>query len=237
MAKRFVDTEMFSDDWFMDLSKDGKIMWFYLITMCDHAGIFKLNEKLCSFHTGIADPLSIIKQLGNRIVRVREHLFFIPKFIDFQYPNFPNSKVRQQESAVAILEKYGLLSNGLIILPEDLSKSYGSDSGIFKGGTGEKEINIAFDVFWEAYDKKEDRVKCEKKWKALTNDEREACINAVPVYVQSTPDKKFRKNPATYLNNKSWNNEIISGQDGVQSRPYVPPQTPWYIKKDYKQPV
>jgi len=31
----------------------------------------------------------------------------------------------------------------------------------------------------------------------------------VPKYVLSTPDKKYRKAPTTYLNNKSFNDEII----------------------------
>ena len=97
-------------------------------------------------------------------------------------------------------------------------------------------INISFDVFWDAYDKKEDRVKCERKWNGLTDAEREACMVAVPAYVRSTPDKKFRKNPATYLNNKSWTNEIISNT-APAARPYTPPQTPSYINKNYVQPV
>ena len=100
-----------------------------------------------------------------------------------------------------------------------------------------EEINIAFDVFWEAYGKKVDRVKCERKWKGLTNVEREYCITAVPVYIQSTPDKKFRKNPATYLNNKSWTNEIITKPSTSQARAYVPPKTPSYINPNYVQPV
>lgn len=100
----------------------------------------------------------------------------------------------------------------------------------------DSNINISFDVFWDAYDKKEDRVKCERKWNGLTDAEREACMVAVPAYVRSTPDKKFRKNPATYLNNKSWTNEIISNSTPV-ARPYVPPQTPSYINKNYVQPV
>jgi len=82
-----------------------------------------------------------------------------------------------------------------------------------------------------------DRVKCERKWKGLTNAEREACITAVPVYIQSTPDKKFRKNPATYLNNKSWTNEIITKPSTSQARAYVPPKTPSYINPNYVQPV
>ena len=67
---------------------------------------------------------------------------------------------------------------------------------------------MPFNVFWQLYNKKQDRIKCEKKWSRLTNKEREACIAAIPAYVNSTPDIQYRKNPATYLNNKSWENEI-----------------------------
>ena len=69
---------------------------------------------------------------------------------------------------------------------------------------------VPFEKFWNLYDKKEDRIKCEGKWNRLTNKERENCITNLPAYIVSTPDKQFRKNPATYLNNKSWENEIIS---------------------------
>ena len=71
-----------------------------------------------------------------------------------------------------------------------------------------KVLNVPFETFWNLYNKKQDRVKCETKWKRLTNKEREACIKAIPAYVKSTPDVQYRKNPATYLNNKSWENEI-----------------------------
>ena len=73
-----------------------------------------------------------------------------------------------------------------------------------------KELNVEFDKFWDLYDKKEDRDKCEKKWNSLTNNEREEIMQKLPPYIQATPDKKFRKNPITYLNNKSWNNEIVA---------------------------
>ena len=43
MAKRFIDTEIFNDDWFMELSKDAKLFYIFYITNCDHAGILKLN--------------------------------------------------------------------------------------------------------------------------------------------------------------------------------------------------
>lgn len=128
MSKRFIDTGIFDDDWFMDLSKDAKLLWVYFITKCDHAGILKLNEKLCRVQTDIKDLTGTIKQLGNRLVTVSEHLYFIPKFIEFQYPGFPNSKVRQQISAVEILTKYNLFKDGKLTLSKELVKSYENDT-------------------------------------------------------------------------------------------------------------
>jgi len=133
MAKRFIDTGIFDDDWFMELSKDSKLLWLYFITKCNHAGIIKLNEKLCKLQTEIKDIPETIKLLGNRIITVNEHLYFIPKFIEYQYPGFPNSKVRQQASALDILTKYNLWDgekiNSLVTLNKELTNSYVNVNG------------------------------------------------------------------------------------------------------------
>lgn len=131
MAKRFIDTGLFDDEWFMELSKDCKLLWIYFITKCNHAGIIKVNEKLCKMQTDIKDIQTVIEQLGNRIITLSEHLYFIPKYIEFQYPGFPNSSVRQQISAVEILSKYGLIKEGKLTLSKELVNSYdnGNDNG------------------------------------------------------------------------------------------------------------
>lgn len=129
MAKRFIDTGLFDDDWFMVLSSEAKLLWIYFITKCDHAGIIKINEKLCRVQTDINDLDTIIKELGNRLVTVSEHLYFIPKFIEFQYPGFPKSKVRQQASVLVILEKYNLLDKLKLTVNKDLPKTYGNGNG------------------------------------------------------------------------------------------------------------
>ena len=67
-----------------------------------------------------------------------------------------------------------------------------------------------FDYWWNMYDKKRGREKCLKKWLNLTSAERYACAAATPMYVASTPDKQYRKDPLTYLNGKCWNDEIIN---------------------------
>lgn len=73
-----------------------------------------------------------------------------------------------------------------------------------------KEINISFDEFWNLYDKKVgDKEKIEKKWNSLTDKEREKTIEHVEEYKVAQPDKQYRKNPQTYLNNKGWEDEVI----------------------------
>lgn len=156
MAKRFIDTGIFDDDWFMELSKDGKLLWIYFITKCDHAGIIKINEKLLRLQTDIKDIDTVIKQLGNRLVTVSEHLYFIPKFIEFQYPGFPNSKVRQQQSAVEILVKYGLFDRENLTLTKQLANSYVNEHDtvnvIVNEPVKKKYAEFVF-LFQEEYDK------------------------------------------------------------------------------------
>jgi hypothetical protein len=80
--------------------------------------------------------------------------------------------------------------------------------------TTKKLINVPFEDFWNLYDKKRgDKNKLTKKWNALRNEDRDAIIKHLPKYKKSQPDKKFRKNPETYLNNKSWNDEIIGEEE------------------------
>jgi len=72
-----------------------------------------------------------------------------------------------------------------------------------------KIIDTLFEEFWDLYDYKKSRDKAEKAWKSLNKEEKALALQHAPVYAQSTPDKQFRKHPTTYLNNKSFNDEII----------------------------
>lgn len=84
----------------------------------------------------------------------------------------------------------------------------------------EKEPNYSFDEFWNLYDKKTgEKKKLAKKWLALTDEEREAIMNYIPKYIECQPEKQFRKNPETFLNNKSWNDELIPRNNGNRQLP------------------
>lgn len=74
--------------------------------------------------------------------------------------------------------------------------------------------SFSFAEWWESYDKKINRGDCKKKWKKLSDADKAAIKEHTPKYVASTPDKQFRKNPLSYLNEKSWKDEIIRRTQG-----------------------
>lgn len=93
---------------------------------------------------------------------------------------------------------------------------------------------IEFEVFWILYDKKVGkRDKIKKKWDAIPAITQSQIIEHIPKYKISQPDKKFRKNPETYLNNESWNDELISSGKVLSIQPGITTLPPKGF--DYKQ--
>jgi len=108
------------------------------------------------------------------------------------------------------------------------------NDAIIKGIKGKEinNINIDFDIFWNLYDKKVgDKIKLKKKWESLTNEEREKATIHIPLYKKAKPDKQFRKDPQTYLNNKSFNDEIIGNiQTNIEKPKEVDTREYWEIE-------
>ena len=75
----------------------------------------------------------------------------------------------------------------------------------------DKNTLFDFEKFWDVYDKKVEKPAAEKAWKKLSMDDDlfALIIDAAKKYQAATPDKTYRKNPATWLNGKCWNDEIV----------------------------
>jgi hypothetical protein len=72
-------------------------------------------------------------------------------------------------------------------------------------------INIPFSDFWNLYDKKVgDKDKIEISWNKLSYKNRVLIMEYLPKYIQARPDKLYRKNPNSFINQKSWLDEIIT---------------------------
>jgi hypothetical protein len=216
MSKRFIDTNLFNDDWFMDLSKDGKLFFVYFITNCDHAGILKLNKKLIEFQTKIKDLEIVIQELGKSLIRVRDNVFFMPKYINFQYPDFPKSNVKQQESALRILIEHGMYdqkTNSIVTVSKELNNSYDNDiDNVIVIDSVIKEVNVEFSEFWDLYpaSRKTNKSYCKEYWeKKLTDTERQSIIEKLNLYISST-EEKFLKTTEYFFKHKKYSDEAFT---------------------------
>lgn len=78
-----------------------------------------------------------------------------------------------------------------------------------------KEVHDAytFENAWDLYQKKVgDKRRLNKKWNSMSAKDRKAATLYIPLYVLSTPDKQFRKNFQTYLNQRGWEDELINAE-------------------------
>ena len=108
MAKRFIDTNLFRKRWIRELDIDMKLFWIYLLTDCDHAGIWDVDIERASFQLNLKlNEKKILKTFSKRINQFKVDKWFIPKFIEYQYGDL-NPSVNAHKSVIKILEKYGL---------------------------------------------------------------------------------------------------------------------------------
>jgi len=109
---------------------------------------------------------------------------------------------------------------GKIKKTKKISKSYDKHmgNGNEDGNIDDLELqeNGIFECFWNDYDKKVgDKEKIKAKFLKLPTKEQMEIFNHIPKYKESQPNKKYRKNPETYLNNKSWLDEIITDEQPI----------------------
>lgn len=71
-----------------------------------------------------------------------------------------------------------------------------------------------FQRAWDLYQKK---VGCkeslERKWNSMSRKDRKAATEYIPAYVLSKPNKQYRKNFQTFLNQRGWEDELIGARE------------------------
>jgi hypothetical protein len=112
MAKRFTDTDKWKKPFIRSLQAPYKLLWFYILDDCDHAGIWHVDMEVASIRIGHSvDEKTALKNFGERVINFALGKWFIPDFIFFQYGQLTD-KNRLHISVFNILDKYGI--KGLI---------------------------------------------------------------------------------------------------------------------------
>ena len=109
MAKRMTDTDKWKKRFIRELKPQHKLLWFYILDDCNHAGIWDVDIEVASIRVGEELIYDMLPQafLDKIVIFDNGDKWFIPEFIDFQYGELnPNSNVHK--SVIALLDKYNL---------------------------------------------------------------------------------------------------------------------------------
>jgi len=99
-----------------------------------------------------------------------------------------------------------ILKTCLTKVKDPIKQKLKHNNTVIKTDNNEKEK--LFEIFWKLYDKSVSKKPAKDKFLKLSIEDCKKCINVTPLYVRSTPDKKFRKHAVTWLNQECFNDEI-----------------------------
>jgi hypothetical protein len=137
MSKRFTDTEKYRNGFIRALPGAYKLLWDYIVSECDHAGIWYVDFEIAQICVGMDMPVGKDKALRlfnegeERILELEngEKWFIIP-FITFQYGNLSETNPAHK-GILSKLRHYNLINSDLEI---DLqSRSQAPREGLRRG--------------------------------------------------------------------------------------------------------
>jgi hypothetical protein len=183
---------------------DAEFVGIYIMLLCRQAETHRI-PKLSRWMGGISSA-KIENVLAQKFL-IDEHGFF-NVVMDQVLEEVAKKSQSARKSVTVRWEKIRSQYERNTNVSETYAKS--DTNGILIKESKVKEKKIVFAQFWDLYDKKVDKNKCEGYWQKLTDEEIELIFQHIPLYKLSQPEKQFRKDPKTYLYNKSWNDEIIN---------------------------
>ena len=166
MPKRFTDTEKWKKPFIRNLSAPYKLLWLYICDDCDHSGIWQVDIDVAKIRIGEdINEQDAIKFFDDKIIKIDNgNKWFIPSFIDFQYPSGLNPDNKAHGGIIKMLLKYKLIDDQL----KPLSSPLQGDKDMVKDKVMDKDkvkeelelpfFSKEFEEIWKAwkdYKKKE----------------------------------------------------------------------------------
>lgn len=199
------------------LTPEKRYFFLYLITNehTTQCGIYEISFRSMAFETGyntetIEKLVQFFEKAGKIKYSKKTNELAIKNFVKHNPQGSPKVKAFvdkeikniKDQSLIAYIYAIDTLSQEEEEQTQEEEREEEQEGGVI--------VWPSFDNFWNIYDKKQDRPKCEKKWDKINQEAREKIMLHLEDYILSTPDKQYRKNPLTYLNSESWENEIIT---------------------------
>jgi len=209
-AFRKISVTFWSDSFIGDLTPEQKYFYLYLMTndKTTQCGIYETSIRKICFDTGYNSE-TVLKLLDffqekNKIRFSKEtNEIALLNWVKFNDSNSPKvlscveKELKNVKNRVLIQYLYSMDTESQEEEEEEKEKE-----------EEEEYKSDEFEIFWNSYGKKVDRVKCEKAWKKLKKQEIDKILETINRYVGANPDIQYRKNPLTYLNGKCFNDEL-----------------------------
>lgn len=146
--KRFTDADKWEDEWFFRLSPFSKLVWMYILDRCDHAGFWKVNRPMAETCLGTRIDWTLTESdLAGRIEpQSGGTIWFVPKFLKFQYPKGLDDNCKPHKGVISILrdrnslERVTKLFGNSYLRVQDKDKEKDRDSSLSKRESAEREI-------------------------------------------------------------------------------------------------
>ena len=211
MAKRFTDTEKWKKPFIRGLQGAYKLLWLYICDDCDHAGIWQVDIEVAAIRIGEKiDSKEAIKSFDEKIIIFdKGNKWFIPSFLEFQYPSGLNPDNRAHNSVIILLEKYNLRisNNKPLISPSegsmDMDMVKDMDKDMVKG---EKKVKF-----------KENILLTQKEHSQLVAEFGEKYVIDFYEYLSAYKIEKSYKTKSDYLTIKRWVVDAILKQNKTAS--------------------
>ncbi len=170
MAKRFTDTEIWDEDWYIDLPNKYKLTWNYVKDKCDNCGIWRPNRSMLQRIIGepivLEEFLRFVNVGKDRIIVLPTGRWFIKYFFVFQYGEkfSPTSQVHKG----AIKQ---LVANGIHpreILGNSIGEIQNYDFDQVREIAYSKDINSLLIAYHNPFNRVKDKVKDKEYILSLT---------------------------------------------------------------------
>ena len=213
MAKRFTDTEKWKKPFIRGLQGAYKLLWLYICDDCDHAGIWQVDIEVAQIRIGEKiDSKEAVKSFDEKIIIFdKGNKWFIPSFLEFQYPSGLNPDNRAHNSVIILLEKYSLRisNNKPLISPSegsmDMDMVKDMDKDMVKG---EKKVKF-----------KENILLTQKEHLQLVAEFGEKHVIDFYEYLSGYKIEKSYKTKSDYLTIKRWVVDAILKQNKTSVSP------------------
>lgn len=216
-----IKDSFWTDSYIENLDPIEKLLFIYLLTnpLCNIAGIYQIQTKRIAFEIGIDKEMveKLLKRLvdDGKIIRHHDWLLIVnhAKHQSFKNPNVTagiKRIIEELPAEVKALKGFESLAHFTLLNLTLLNSTLPNVPREEKVQLVEKDTN-GFDKFWSEYPKKVGKAVAEKSWYKV-NPPLTEVLTAIDVQKttdQWTKDKgKFIPNPATWINQKRWEDEV-----------------------------